>query len=292
MAGTTQSCARPINRYQETPFIVTKKHRQFHIGVGGITAPFLHVPRNGGYRATLIGWARLQWEEHMHQPTAALAVAVTCVLIAGCSSTKGNAEATTTTRSMIPRPLVERELAGLLLSPEQVNAAMGAAGMTVTNTQTSMSDNSATMAPQECLAIDGAAEAPVYANSGYWAERDQSLNDGDNFTHYLKQAVVLFPLVEEAGAFFDASAQQWPACRQYTHTQSDSQWSVGQISNTNDTLTTTATQQNARAPGWGCGRALALRNNVIIDINTCSANPADSALKIADQIADNITARW
>ena len=44
--------------------------------------------------------------------------------------------------------------------------------MTVTNTQTSMSDNSATMAPQECLAIDGAAEAPVYANSGYWAERD------------------------------------------------------------------------------------------------------------------------
>jgi hypothetical protein len=228
----------------------------------------------------------------MRQPTAALAVAVTCVLIAGCSSTKGNAEATTTTRSMIPRPLVERELAGLLLSPEQVNAAMGAAGMTVTNTQTSMSDNSATMAPQECLAIDGAAEAPVYANSGYWAERDQSLNDGDHFTHYLKQAVVLFPVVEKAGAFFDASTQQWPACHQYTHTQSESQWSVGQISNANGTLSTTATEQNAGAPGWGCGRALALRNNVIIDINTCSANPADSALKIAEQIAANVTARW
>ena len=228
----------------------------------------------------------------MRQPTAALAVAVICVLIAGCASTKGNAASTTTTRSMIPRPLVERELAGLLLSPEQVNVAMGAAGMTVTNNQTSMSDNSATMAPQECLAIDGAAEAPVYANSGYWAERDQSLNDGDNFTHYLKQAVVLFPTVEKAGAFFDASAQQWPACRQFTHTQSESQWSVGQISNANGTLSTTANQQNASAPGWGCGRALALRNNVIIDINTCSANSADSALKIADQIAANVTARW
>jgi hypothetical protein len=228
----------------------------------------------------------------MRQPTATLAVAVTCVLIAGCSSTKGSVEATTSTRSMIPRPLVERELAGLLLSPEQVNAAMGATGMAVTDTQTSMSDNSVTMAPRECLAIDGAAEAPVYANSGFWAERDQSLNDGDHFTRYLKQAVVLFPLVEKAGAFFDASAQQWPACHQYTHTQSDSQWSVGQISNTNGTLSTTATQQNASAPGWGCGRALALRNNVIIDINTCSANPADSALKIADQIAANVTARW
>ena len=126
----------------------------------------------------------------MRQPKAAIAIAVICALITGCAVTRGNAESTTPTRSMIPRPLVERELAGLLLSPEQVNAAMGATGMTVTNTQTSMSDNSATMAPQECLAIDGAAEAPVYASSDYWAERDQSLNDGDNFTHYLKQAVV------------------------------------------------------------------------------------------------------
>ena len=212
----------------------------------------------------------------MRQPTAALGVAVICVLVAGCGSTKGLAGSTTTTRSMIPRPLVERELAELLLSPDQVNVAMGATAMTVTNAQTSMSDNSATMAPQECLAIDGAAEAPDYLN----------------FKHYLKQAVVLFPLVEKAGAFFDASAQQWPACRQYTHTRSGSQWSVGQVSNANGTLSTTATELNASAPGWGCGRALALKNNVIIDINTCSANPADSAVKIANQIAANVTARW
>ena len=228
----------------------------------------------------------------MRQPTGALAATVICVLIAGCGSTIGNAESTTPTRSMIPRPLVERELAGLLLSPEQVNVAVGATAMSVTNDETSMSDNSGTMAPRACLAIDGAAEAAVYADSGYWAEHDQSLNDGDNFTHYLKQAVVLFPTVEKAVAFFDASAQQWPDCRQYTHTQSESQWSVGQISNANDTLSNVATQQNAAAPGWGCGRALAHKNNIIIDINTCSANPADSAVKIADQIAANVAARW
>jgi hypothetical protein len=234
-------------------------------------------------------------ENHMRQPTVALA-AVICVLIAGCGSTKRNAASTSTstssTRKMIPRPLVERDLAGLLLSPEQVNVAMGATGMTVTTTQTAMSNNSATMTPPECLAIDGAAEAQVYANSGFKAERDQSFNDGDHFTQYLKQAVVIFPTPEAAGAFFDASTQQWPTCHQYTHTQSESQWSVGQISTANGTLSTTATQQNAGADGWGCGRALALRNNVIVDINTCSANPADSALRIADQIAGNVTARW
>jgi PknH-like extracellular domain len=102
----------------------------------------------------------------------------------------------------------------------------------------------------------------------------------------------LFPTMEKAGALFEASAQQWPACRQYTHTQSESQWSVGTISNANGMLSTTASQQNASAPGWGCGRALAHRNNVIIDINSCSANAGDSALTIADQIAAKVTARW
>lgn len=228
----------------------------------------------------------------MRHQMAVLAVAVISVLIPGCASTIGNAESPTTTRTLIPRPLVERELAGLLLTPEQVNAAMGTTGMTVTNTQTVMSDNSATLAPQECLALDGAGEAAAYASSGYRAERDQSLNDGDDFAHYLKQAVVLFLTVEQAGAFFDTSAQQWPACREFTHTQSGSQWSVGQISNASGILSTTVTQQNARAPGWGCGRALALKNNVVVDINTCSANPADSAVKVAEQIATNIAAQW
>jgi hypothetical protein len=133
----------------------------------------------------------------MRQPQVVVAVGVIGVLTAGCGGTNGNAESPTTTPSMIPRPVVARELPGLLLSPEQVNAAMGATAMTVTNTQTAMSDNTATMAPAVCLAIDGAAEAAVYANSGYWAEHDQSLNDGDKFTHYVKQAVVLFPTAEK-----------------------------------------------------------------------------------------------
>lgn len=228
----------------------------------------------------------------MRRPMAALAVAVISVLVTGCVSNVGNAESVTTTRTLIPRPLVERELVELLLRPEQVNAAMGAVGMTVTNTQTSMSDNSATMAPAECLAVDGAAEAPVYADSGFRAERDESLNNGDDFTHYLKQAVVLFPTVEKARAFLDASAHQWEVCKEYTHTQSGSQWSVGPIYVAGDTLKTIATQRDAGAPGWACGRALALRNNVIMDINTCSANPGDSAVRIADQIAANVSAQW
>ncbi|MCV7150297.1 sensor domain-containing protein [Mycolicibacterium pyrenivorans] len=228
----------------------------------------------------------------MRRSTATLAAAAAiCVLTAGCAST-GNAESMTPTRTLIPRPLVERELASLLLTPEEINAAMGTTGMAVTGSQSVMSDNNATMSPPECLAVDGAAEALVYADSGFRAERDESLNNGDDFTHYLKQAVVLFPTVEMAAAFFDASAQQWPACREYTHTQSGTQWFPGQISNGDGTLSTIATQKDAAAPGWACGRALQLKNNIIVDINTCSANPADSASKVAGLIADDIGSRW
>jgi hypothetical protein len=226
----------------------------------------------------------------MRQLVPALAVAGICILSAGCSSggsNQGNVKSTTTTTKFVP-PVAEGAIDGLLLSPAQVNAAMGATEMTVTKTRTSMSDDSATMAPKECLAIDGSAQAQVYAGSDYTAERDQSLQDGDNFTHYVEQAVVYFPSARQAGAFLAASAQQWPACHQYTHTQTNSQWVVGTISNANGILSTTATQQNAKAPGWACGRAVAVRNNIVVDVNTCSANPTGSAVNITNQIAAKV----
>jgi hypothetical protein len=231
-------------------------------------------------------------DEHMRQLTAALAVAGICILTAGCSSSNQGTKTstTTTTTTTTAPPLAETALDGLLLGPEQVNTAMGATEMAVTKTHTSMSDDSATMAPKECLAIDGSAQAQVYADSGYTALRDQTLQEGDNFTHYVEQAVVFFPSAKQAGAFFNVSAQQWPACHQYTHTQTNSEWTVGPVSNTNGTLSTSATQQNANAPGWSCGRAMAIKNNVVIDINTCSANPTDSAVNIANQIAAKVPA--
>lgn len=215
-----------------------------------------------------------------------------CLALTACATTV-NAESTTPpARTMIPRPLVERELPGLLLTPEEVSATMGTTGMAVVQTESAMEDNSGIMEPRECLAIDAAAEAKVYEGSDFWAERGSSLNNGDNFTHYLKQTVVQFPYREKAAAFYEASAHQWPACHQYTHTQSGYVYDVAQIVNKDHILSTTAMMQEAKAPGWGCGRALSLRNNIIIDVNTCSAAPADSAVRIAAKIGDKVLATW
>lgn len=63
--------------------------------------------------------------------------------------------------------------------------------------------------------------------------------------------MILFPYLEKATAFFDASVQQWPACHQYTHTQSGTQWTVGEIKAADHVLSTvsTSTRPPPRAGG-------------------------------------------
>jgi hypothetical protein len=214
------------------------------------------------------------------------------VMVAGCGGDQQTHQTSTTTiTSLIPRPVVERELESFLLTPAQVNPLMGATGMVVIRRHAAMSDGSATMRPAECLAIDGSAQAQVYANSGFTGVRDQELNDGDSFTHYAEQAVVLFPTVKQAHVFFVASALRWPACRRYIHTQSRTQWDVGAISDDNDVLSAISTQEAAKTGGWACGRALAVKNNVVVDVNTCSPSPASSAVDIASQIVAKLASR-
>lgn len=228
----------------------------------------------------------------MRHFAAAFAVAGVGIIVAGCGGgNQASTSSTTTVTSLIPRPVVERELDAMLLSPAQINPLMGATDMAVVRKHDGMSDDSATMQPRECLAIDGSAQARVYGDSGFTAVRDQALNDGNSFTHYAEQAVVLFPTAKQAKVFFVASGLRWPACHQYTHTQSGTKWTVGEISDTNGVLSTIATQQDARTGGWACGRALAVKNNVIVDVNTCSPNPANSAVDIANQIVAKVATR-
>lgn len=226
----------------------------------------------------------------MRYSAATLVVVGICLIASACGNRDGDesAAATPTTSFLAPvvlEPGLDR--LQLLLPPEQINPVMGANGMVVTEAKNVMSDDSATMEPPECLAVDGAAQAKAYENSGFTAERDQTIRDQD-LSHYVKQAVVLFPTAKKAKAFFDASAQQWATCHEYRHTQSGTQWTRGPIGNANGVLSTVGTLLEAKPPGWACGRALAVRNNIIVDVNTCSANPADTAVNIANQIAAKV----
>jgi len=243
-------------------------------------------------RRAQVGVTTGMGKKQMRHFAARFVVAGVGMFVAGCGgSNQAHQTSTTTVTSLIPRPVVERELEELLLTPAQVNPLMGATGMAVIRKHDAMSDDSATMRPAECLAIDGSAQAKAYANSGFTGVRDQELNDGDSFNHYAEQSVVLFPTVKQAHVFFVTSALRWPACHQYIHTQSRTKWDVGEISDDNDVLSALSTQEEAKTGGWACGRALAVKNNVVVDVNTCSPNPASSAVDIASQIIAKVVSR-
>ena len=213
-------------------------------------------------------------------------------LAAGCGSHElkvlPNPTSTVPT-TMAAAPIAEDGLRALLLTPEQINPIMEATDMAVTRTHTALSDDSTTMQPRECLAIDGAAQEPVYADSGYSGVREQTLSEGDDFEHFAEQAVVAFPSAKQAAAFFATAAQQWPACHEYSHLQSGTTWIAGPITNADGMLSTIATQDNAgNDVSWACGRALTVANNVVVDVNTCSADPKDTAVIIAGQIAAKV----
>jgi serine/threonine kinase PknH len=225
-----------------------------------------------------------------------LGIAAAAVVVVAVTATVGyllpgrNSQPSPTSQPLTPIALTALE--GLLLSPDQINTAMGATGVTVAATYTAMYDDSAGLADKACQPLDSSAQAAVYAGSGWSAVRAQTLHEpGDNYAHSVGQSLVLFSSAHDAGAFFTASAQSWSACsnRRFTYTQAgqpDSVWTVGPVSNTNGTLSATKTQEGSS--GYTCRRALTVANNVAIDVQACSSNQSDSAVNIAHQIAAKV----
>lgn len=223
----------------------------------------------------------------------ATASAGICVLAAACSVNNPFAPATS---SSSPPPVVAvSDLDGLLLSVEQINTAMHATGMTVAKSNTDLSDDSPDISPKNCLPVYSNTEDAAYSGSGYTAVREQVLHQpGDvgqsTVTEVADQAVVAFPAATDAAKFFTASTTQWQSCanRQFQDTKGGTSdtWTVGAVSNTNNTLSVTKTQEDAN--GWHCQRGLTVRNNVAVDIETCSYSQGDFGVDIANQIAAKI----
>ena len=188
---------------------------------------------------------------------------------------------------------------GLLLSPDQINTAMGATGMALAENTPVMWDESANLPDKACVPLFGPVEMLAYAGSGSGAVHGQIVGEPTHSrevlpTHQVLQYVVSFSSAHDADAFFTTSAQRWPACsnRQYTHTfGGGAVWTVGPVSNTNGTLSATRIM-DAGNVSLTCQRALTVANNVAIDIEACtingSASLGDAAVNIAHQIAAKV----
>ncbi|EHB48777.1 lipoprotein LppH [Mycolicibacterium rhodesiae JS60] len=170
---------------------------------------------------------------------------------------------------------------------------MGATGMVVDTTKSTIVDDSAYTDPVACLAVSSMGQELVYANSRWRAVRLQSLHEpGEDFEHLAHQAVVEFPDAGAAAAFFTASIPSWRACAsgRYTYRPGADQpvadWRTGPVDDHAGMLTASITQQDG--DGWGCRRALTAAANVVADVLACSFTDRDDAATVARNIASRV----
>lgn len=228
---------------------------------------------------------------------AFLALAAVCALTAGCTTVVGGRATPADASGPLPQtPLTAAALDGLLLGTDQINSLLGA-GMRLRYGVQDMWDWSSTFSDKNCLAMDGPAQAAVYADTGWTAMRGQRFDD--NFddpavrNDSAIQAVIAYPSARKADTFYDASVRRWFGCanRKFSERPTGKPeivWAVGEAHKVAGTLSTSEVQDSS--DGWTCQRALTARNNIVIDVATCgSFLPGGSAVDLAQQIAAKVT---
>ena len=233
----------------------------------------------------------------MRQQWAVFVLAALTTISVGCTSSVAGKAVPADESGAPPRtPVAVAALEGLLLSPEQINGALGAKSMKVWVNAKNLWNWSSGVNDKNCLAIDGPAQEKVYAGTGWTGMRGQRIDDSVDGSkkrdHYAIQALVAFPTSRDADAFYDASVQSWAACSKrrfsdVTAGQPDTVWTVAGVTTDNSMLSTSEVQEGG--DGWTCQRALTARNNVAVDVVTCAYNQVgSSASDIASQLAAKV----
>lgn len=217
--------------------------------------------------------------------------ALVCLAAGGCASTTAG-----TAMPAGNAPLTTAEaLPTLLLPAAEVGAAMSGADLVVTREVTAPWDDGARLAEGAgCLAVAGAAQRSVYADSGWTALHGQILREppASQWSHFATQVVVLFPTAEAAGDFFARSRDLWAGCadRELAYPQQlapEQLWSIGPAAVDDDVLALTRTQRSPER--WSCQRALRVHRNVAVDVEACDLDgPTSAAAAIAATIAGRL----
>lgn len=190
-----------------------------------------------------------------------------------------------------PQPVAEERLSALLLNSSEVNAVMGSSSMQPGKPITSMDSSPVTVSLPDCQGALYTSQDPVYAGTGYTAINGLiSSEPGDNYEHWVNQAVVAFPTADKARAFVQTSADKWKNCAGKTVTVTNKaktyRWTFADVKGSPPTITVIDTQEGAE--GWECQRAMSVANNVVVDVNACGYQITNQAGQIAAKIVDKV----
>lgn len=215
----------------------------------------------------------------------AVAVVAVGLAVAGCS---GGA----TTHPSTPSPVPTTALDGLLPSIGDISAVMGTP-MTPHKSFTAPSDHHQLLPNVNCLGIWQIGETQIYGPSGFTAIRGQVLRapDSENWNALVIQAVASYPSVDAARKFFADSADRWSHCSNHrvnmmSTDQAQTHFQFGPLTKTDTELTMPV--NSSGAGDRACQRALAVDDNVIIDVAACGLTIGDQATSIVSKIETRI----
>lgn len=191
-------------------------------------------------------------------------------------------------------PLTSAALSGLLLPPERVAGMVGAAALVQESFADSVIDDSRKLLQKDCIGVLAPAQHLVYAGTGWTGARSQVLrNAGDGPRIYaVIQAVISFPNADAAKKLLAEQQSQWASCSGRTLTltlpapPTPQLWSVGTPADMDGAMTMTQTLKDGG--GMQCQRALAVRNNIAIDVSACRYDISEQALEVVHGIAAKI----
>jgi eukaryotic-like serine/threonine-protein kinase len=210
---------------------------------------------------------------------------------APASPSPQSGSATTTTAGGPLTPVAAAELPGLLLPAEQIKTIIGAPTMQVTESSAdSFSNGSAYISDKDCSGPYQPDDQVTYANTGSTGSQLQFLQNPAG-AEAVQQAVISYPTADAAQKVFAAARQTWSACAGRTFTltlpnETLHRWNFGPLTIPDGTLAMTTSPEGRSY--MGCQRALAARDNVIVDVGSCSFSRDKKGLDILNAIAAKI----
>jgi serine/threonine kinase PknH len=190
-----------------------------------------------------------------------------------------------------PDPITPDRLSALLLGSSDINSVMGSSNMQPGRPILTMDSTPVTLSSPNCQGALYTTQDSVYAGTGYTGVSGLvSSEPGDDYDHWVNQAVVLFPSADKAKAFLQTSADKWKTCSGKTVRVDNSgktyRWTFSQVNNNPPRITVINTQEGA--DGWVCQRAMSEANNVIVDVNACGYHISDQGSQVADKIVAKV----
>ncbi|OHV01111.1 sensor domain-containing protein, partial [Mycobacterium talmoniae] len=198
---------------------------------------------------------------------------------------------TTTAAAPPPTAVAAAELAGLLLSADEVSSIMGTP-LQADPVRNALWDDQSSVSDKGCLSAWMPVQAATYDGSG-WSDTRSQVVKQVGATHdavSVAQGLIAYPSQDAARPTVLSLPDQWKACAGRTFTVSNPNgaqpWTFGQEGMPAPGLyTITVTKQGGSNV---CGRALMLRANVIIDVMACAPGLTTQNVDIANKIAAKI----